>query len=697
MLERYLFKSGSFLACLAAALSQHIVDNGLIFSGEQWAMAVDLMQIGVSGLRTSQKQLDVASHNITNVNTPGYSRQVVEQKSDDAQWNGNNYYGTGAYIDNVSRAYDQFVARELTLSTTQLEEANVKQQHLAMLDDFTSNSAVNSVNSMNDFYHSVRSLADNPSDLGSRQTVLEHANQAAVNLNNAHETLTNIRTDVDQQLSVSLERVNALGQELAAVNTSLQQQSSSDGSNDLFDQQRTLINELAKYTQVTVLADKGSLANTVIIGSGDTLVSGVTASQLKLIDGDPDIANKQIALINGNNSKPIKSDTVGGSLGAMLTVRDDVIDKSLDQLGQMAIGFGSQMNDLQQQGVDLNGQQGQALFNDINSTEAMSQRALKPFGSSSDISVKIDDINQLKLGDYQLVSEAEEGIDKKISISHMVIDQQGNKTQLEANDEGKFVAKVDGLEIIVNEQPSLIAGETETTIIQPLRRGAADISLAMTDPRGLAGHRQFTAIAAESNSGSATITKLDNVPDDAAGRYQLKLNSVDEKMTVTVTDLKTNAEVELVDNSYSVDDGATIVFKTSDTTSIPVMTLSAGAKANDSFEIELGAQNSQGGNGNFLAMQQVQHQKTMADGKSSVIDVFEGLATDVGMLKKNADKLSEVNQLDFDSASERVSNLSGVNLDEEAANLMKFQQSYMASSRIMSVAKETFDTLMRAV
>ncbi|OBU18789.1 flagellar hook-associated protein FlgK [Photobacterium aquimaris] len=649
-------------------------------------MAVDLMQIGVSGLRTSQKQLDVASHNITNVNTPGYSRQVVEQKADNAHWNGNNYYGTGAYIDNVSRAYDQFAARELTLSTTQLEEANVKQQHLAMLDDFTSKSAVNSVNSINDFYHSVRSLADNPSDLGSRQTVLEHANQAAVNLNNAHETLTNIRTDVNQQLEVSLERVNALGQELAAVNTSLQQQSTSDGSNDLFDQQRTLINELAKYTQVTVLADKGSLANTVIIGSGDTLVSGVSASQLQLVDGDPDVANKQIALINGNNSKPIKSDTIGGSLGAMLTVRDDVIDKSLDQLGQMAIGFGSQMNDLQQQGVDLNGQQGQALFNDMNSAKAMSQRALKPFGSSSDISVRIDDINQLKLGDYQLVSDAS---------SHTLIDQQGNKTQLEADADGKFVAKVDGLEITINQPPTLTAGETETTIIQPLRRGAADISLAMTDPRGLAGHRQLTAIAAESNTGSATITKATAVPDNAAGRYQLQLNAAGDQ--VTVTDLKTNTNVEVVDNRYSAADGANIAFKTSATTSMPVMTISANAAANDSFEIELGAQNAQGGNGNFLAMQQVQHQKTMANGKSSVIDVFEGLATDIGMLKKNADKLTEVNQLDFDSASERVSNLSGVNLDEEAANLMKFQQSYMASSRIMSVAKETFDTLMRAV
>ena len=656
------------------------------FSGEQQAMALDLMQIGVSGLRTSQKQLDVASHNITNVNTPGYSRQVVEQKADDAQWNGNSYYGTGAYIDNVSRAYDQFAARELTLSTTQLEEANVKQQHLAMLDDFTSKSAVNSVNSMNDFYHSVRSLADNPSDLGSRQTVLEHANQAAVNLNNSHETLTNIRTDVNQQLSVSLDRVNALGQELAAVNTSLQQQSSSDGSNDLFDQQRTLINELAQYTQVTVLADKGSLANTVIIGSGDTLVSGVSASQLKLVDGDPDIANKQIALINGNNSKPIKSDTIGGSLGAMLTVRDDVIDKSLDQLGQMALGFASQMNDLQQQGVDLEGQQGQALFNDINSPNAMSQRALKPFGSSSDISVKIDDINQLKIGDYQLVSDA---------TSHTLIDQQGNKTALTANAKGKFEAKVDGLEITINKPPTLMAGETETTIIQPLRRGAADISLALTDPRGLAGHRQLTAIAAESNLGSATITKATAVSDNAAGRYQLQLNAAGDQ--VTVTDLKTNTNIELADNKYSAEKGATIAFKTGATSSIPVMTLSAGAKANDSFEVELGTQNAQGGNGNFLAMQQVQHQKTMADGKSSVIDLFEGLATDIGMLKKNADKLSEVNQLDFDSASERVSNLSGVNLDEEAANLMKFQQSYMASSRIMSVAKETFDTLMRAV
>ncbi|MEF1220211.1 flagellar basal body rod C-terminal domain-containing protein, partial [Photobacterium damselae] len=127
------------------------------------------------------------------------------------------------------------------------------------------------------------------------------------------------------------------------------------------------------------------------------------------------------------------------------------------------------------------------------------------------------------------------------------------------------------------------------------------------------------------------------------------------------------------------------------------LALQAGALAGDSFQLNLGRAQATGGNGNFLAMQQVQAQKSMNNGKSSVIDLFQKLSTDIGMAKKNADQTAEVTQLDFDAASERVSNLSGVNLDEEAANLMKFQQSYMASSRIMSVAKETFDTLMRAV
>ncbi|WP_061012965.1 flagellar hook-associated protein FlgK [Photobacterium leiognathi] len=777
-------------------------------------MASDLMQLGISGLRTSQKQLDVTSHNISNVHTPGYSRQVVDQKAADAQWSGGNYYGSGAYIDSVNRAYDQFAARELTLSTTQLEESNVRQQHMMMLDDFTSKSAVNTVNSMNDFYNSVRSLSDHPNDLGSRQTVLESANQAANSFNNSYETLTNIRRDVNEQLDVTLERVNALGQELAAINTSLQELPDGDKNHDLLDKQRGLINELAKYTKVTVLADKGSLADKVIIGSGDTLVSGVESSQLKMVSGDPDLEDKQIAIVNGNQAKAIKSDHIGGGLGAMLSIRDDVIDKSLDEMGRMAIGFSKQINDLQQSGTDLTGAMGSALFTDVNSPTLLKERVLKPLGSQTDIDVKIDDVNALKAGDYKLTTSFD-GTD----YSFRLFDPAGN--EMKQADGSAYIAATDTLPLEVNVDGLILTmntvmgtppatGRSETVIIQPMRRGAVNIGVEMNDPRGLAGHRQTNIVEANpNNTGTAQLSQTSQqTPDALAGTYQIDIiNSADLVATANAANSGTatfeaisgaaaenavgnyvitvNAANKLSMNDGSgnavklIDDtgaevteldypltttGNTLTMVASDgsqvsiatlsngavdgdefslaiTTSdkltvrntqtntlmdlkddagntvqalaypltnankeitfasqtVPTLSLSDNANAGDNFSVTLGRSSAVGGNTNFLAMQQIQHEKTMNEGKSSVIDLFEGLATDIGMQKNNADKTAEVNQLDFDAASERVSNISGVNLDEEAANLMKFQQSYMASSRIMSVAKETFDTLMRTV
>ncbi|WP_434137236.1 flagellar hook-associated protein FlgK [Photobacterium leiognathi] len=777
-------------------------------------MASDLMQLGISGLRTSQKQLDVTSHNISNVHTPGYSRQVVDQKAADAQWSGGNYYGSGAYIDSVNRAYDQFAARELTLSTTQLEESNVRQQHMMMLDDFTSKSAVNTVNSMNDFYNSVRSLSDHPNDLGSRQTVLESANQAANSFNHSYETLTNIRRDVNEQLDVTLERVNALGQELAAINTSLQELPDGDKNHDLLDKQRGLINELAKYTKVTVLADKGSLADKVIIGSGDTLVSGVESSQLKMVSGDPDLEDKQIAIVNGNQAKAIKSDHIGGGLGAMLSIRDDVIDKSLDEMGRMAIGFSKQINDLQQSGTDLTGAMGSALFTDVNSPTLLKERVLKPLGSQTDIDVKIDDVNALKAGDYKLTTSFD-GTD----YSFRLFDPAGNEMKqadgsayIAATDTLPLEVNVDGLTLTMNTVMGTppATGQSETVIIQPMRRGAANIGVEMNDPRGLAGHRQTNIVEANpNNTGTAQLSQTSQqTPDALAGTYQIDIiNSADLVATAnaansgtatfeaisgaaaenavgnyTITVNATNKlsmndgsgnAVKLIDDTGAevteldyplTTTGNTLTMVASDgsqvsiatlsngavdgdefslaiTTSdkltvrntqtntlmdlkddagntvqalaypltnankeitfasqtVPTLSLSDNANVGDNFSVTLGRSSAVGGNTNFLAMLQIQHEKTMNEGKSSVIDLFEGLATDIGMQKNNADKTAEVNQLDFDAASERVSNISGVNLDEEAANLMKFQQSYMASSRIMSVAKETFDTLMRTV
>ncbi|MGB7997264.1 MAG: flagellar basal body rod C-terminal domain-containing protein, partial [Photobacterium halotolerans] len=86
----------------------------------------------------------------------------------------------------------------------------------------------------------------------------------------------------------------------------------------------------------------------------------------------------------------------------------------------------------------------------------------------------------------------------------------------------------------------------------------------------------------------------------------------------------------------------------------------------------------------------------MNQGRSSVIDVYEGLNTEMGVQRASAARLKEVGRQEKEAAESRVAEIAGVNMDEEAANMMKFQQAYMASSRIMTVANETFNTLLNA-
>ncbi|AJR09568.1 flagellar hook-associated protein FlgK [Photobacterium gaetbulicola] len=653
-------------------------------------MALDLLNIGMSGLRTSQKQLNVTSHNISNVNTPGYSRQSAEQKADDAHWIGGSQYGTGAYIDNVRRAYDQFAARELTQSTTQLHQANESHAQLAVMDEFISNNASKTIASMNDYYDSVKSLADHPNDLGSRKAVLENAALVSQTVNSTYETLSGMQRDVNDQLVATVDRVNSLGQEIATLNKRIQENPAGE-KNDLFDQQQSLVNELAQYTKVTVLKGKDNLANTVIIGDGQTLVSGTESSRLTVIPGDPDPLQTQIAVDDGHTTKPIESDSMGGILGAMVGFRRDVVERSIDEVGRMAIGFAGQVNTIQRQGLDLNGEQGKNLYADINDPVAMSQRVLKPIGSSAEMAVAIDDVSKLQVGDYKLKASTD-----GVTNTYQMFNAKGEEVlnqSIQATD--PQVLQADGMKIEVSSLSAAPSDETFT--IRPVRLGGAHMAMSATEPSDIAAQR--VVVDAEGNLGTAQLEPLSTA--QVSGSYQVIISNSGDTLSVvdaqgtqqTLIDENGNPTTDL---NYPISDNV-INFADAMNNGVPTLALSGGAMAGDSFMVQLGAVPAEGDNSNLMAMQHLQTQKTMNNGRSSVIDLFQTLTTDVGIQKMNAEKFGQISQLDFDAASERVASVSGVNLDEEAANLMKFQQAYMASSRIMSVARETFDTLLRAV
>jgi flagellar hook-associated protein 1 FlgK len=623
-------------------------------------MAFDLLNMGSQGLLTAQRQLNTTSHNINNVNTEGYSRQSVVQQTNDPIWWGGSQHGTGVHAAEVRRGYDQFATNELNLTTTNLSYATEREGQLGRLDNMLANSSKKIPEDMNQWHDAVKAMADSPNDLGSRKVVIEKAKLVASGLNDSYGTLAKQKSEANEVLSGTLNRVNDIGRELVEVHKALVKTPASGADNDLMDRHQNLINELSQYTKVTVTPKNNETFN-VMIGSGHTLVSGTESSELRMINGKPDPQQTQLAIVEGKALKPIRNDDIGGKLAALFQYRDETLSQAMDEMGRIAIGFSDSVNELQSQGLDLNGDVGGNLFHDVNDPISAAARARIPAGSTADLKVYIEDINQLKVGEYGLTFDGSQ---------HTLTSPDGSRQSVVPSGNPAAFA-VDGLRIQMDSP----IGIGERIAIRPTRDGAGNIKALLDDP---------AKIAAQSYLSSATKANgnADLAINAAGGPNEFQVAVSPDASQFAVLDMKGNIlqAPQVYPPSGEVNVGGTR------------FTLSSGAMGGDVFAVNLNA--SDGDNGNLIKMQDLQAQKIMNDGRSSVIDVYEGLNTEMGVQKASASRLKEVGLVEKDAAQSRVAEIAGVNMDEEAANMMKFQQAYMASSRIMSVANDTFDTLL---
>ncbi|UTM58076.1 flagellar hook-associated protein FlgK [Photobacterium sp. CCB-ST2H9] len=625
-------------------------------------MAFDLLSLGSQGVLTAQRQLNTTSHNINNVNTEGYSRQSVVQETNDPFWSAGNHYGTGVHAAEVRRGYDQFATNELNLTTTNHSYATERDGQLERLDKLLSNSASQVPQDMNQWYDAVKAMADSPSDLGARKVVLEKAKMVATGLNDTHRVLAEQKDVTNDVLAKTLNRVNDIGRELVEIHEALLKTPNSGANNDLMDRHQSLINELSTYTKVTVTRKNTETFN-VLIGTGHTLVSGTHASELKMIDGDPDPQQTRLAVVAGKSLKAISSDDIGGKLASLFEYRDKTLPKVMDELGKMAIGFTDSVNQLQSQGLDLNGRVGETMFTDVNAPEVAASRALIPRGSNAQVSVYIEDLSKLKGGEYELGFNGSQHTLKLPDGSTQTVIPSGTPPSF----------SVDGVRIEI--AAPIASGDK--ILLRPTRDAGRDVQAVMTDP---------AKIAAQSYNSSSTQTQ---------GKAAFSITSAGPLREFQVAVSPDASQFAVLDMQGNVlqpplpypPNGPVAVGGTS-------FTLSHGAVGGDVFAVNLNA--ATGDNGNLIKMQDLQNMKVMNQGRSSVIDVYEGLNTEMGVQRASAARLKEVGRQEKEAAQSRVAEISGVNLDEEAANMMKFQQAYMASSRIMTVANETFNTLLNA-
>ncbi|MCP9339278.1 flagellar hook-associated protein FlgK [Stutzerimonas xanthomarina] len=686
----------------------------------------DLLNIGLSGLSASKSQLSITGHNISNVNTPGFSRQDASQATRTPQFSGAGYVGSGTTLVEIRRSYSEFLTSQLRSSTSLSSDVEAYKSQIDQLDSLLAGSTTGITPSLQKFFSALQTAAEDPANIPARQLVLAEAEGLARRFNTVSDRLTEQNNFTNKQMAAVTGQVNRLAGSIGSLNDAIATASANGKQpNDLLDARDEAVRQLSTYIGISVTPQDDNSFN-ISVGSGQPLVVGKTVSQLKVVPGLSDPNRHEIRFVSGGSEQGITSQITGGELGGLIRYREEVLDSTMNSLGRLALAVSDQVNTQLGQGLDLKGQVGKALFGDFNSSALMALRATPFSGNPSlsaggstvaaDASLKITDTSALTTSDYLLEYDGTSGASgykaRRLSDSQP-IDVQLNNGALTFLDKN---GRDQGFTVQVSGTP--LAGDKFS--LQPTRRGATDIAAVLDQADQLAFAAPIRAESSLQNGGTGVIGQPDLIkgpsPIDAEALSSAGLN-----LNVTVSADGTNYKLNdpLPTNwSYIDANGAPTTtapsFILGTTNSLRIaytsgsetyqfqLSLSGRPQTGDTFSLDFN-QTGVSDNRNALKLVDLQSKQTVgvsfdADGKvlagASFTDGYGKLVERVGTLTAQARMDSEATGAILKQATDNRDSLSAVNLDEEAANLIKFEQYYNASAQIIQVARSLFDTLI---
>lgn len=661
----------------------------------------DLFSIGLSGLRAAQTHLSVAGQNITNVNTPGYSRQTALQGTNPASFSGAGYMGSGAKVVDIQRIYNQFMTNQVR-STTSAAAANLAYSNqIEELNNTLSSTASGITTGMQNYFDSLQTAIEDPASLPARQLFLSEAQGLAGRFNSVHQQLSTQNRFINDQMGNVAQQVTRLAQSVAGYNDAIAKAAANGAMpNDLLDARDEAIRKLSEYVGVTVVNQDDHSIN-LFIGSGQPLVVGKEASVLQATPGLSDPSRVDIRLVSGSSAQDVTGLISGGELGGLLSYRGDVLDTALNALGRMSLTLANEFNQQLGKGLDLNGQAGSPLFNDINSPELLDLRSRGRDANQSDsrLDVHIVDTSELTTSDYEVTFTS----DTDFSVRRVSDGQMVGSFDITTN------PTFDGLQL---RPPS--ATDTYSAgdryLLTPTRSAAQNLSVVMTDPRQLAFAAPMAAQADLNNRGSGSVTQplleegaqgldMDELRalmgDDGIrftytsnpdGTGTLTLNPDPGTPPPTIIDVPAPGAAQLIEFEFAGHPFS--------------MTLSGQPLDGDSFVVQLN-ESGVADNRNALLMSELQSRPVMGMGGNargfSLLDGYGDLVQRVGTLTAQSRTETEANMAMLTQATNNRNSVSAVNLDEEAASLIQFEQYYNASAQIIQVARTVFDTLINTL
>ena len=323
-----------------------------------------LMDLARQTLMADQTALGVVSNNVANQNTPGYTRQVVDWQSQDTVTIGSSTIGEGVSVgaQGVSqrdRVLEQRVQQQTQVQAQSqaLESALSQVQNVFGLSSTSTSASSTALGSaMDSFASALSSLTTNPSDTTVRQTVLTAAKNLADAFNSTANQISQVSTDLDKQAAGTVSSINKLTSTIASLNRQISSTSPNSDAGVLEDQRQQAIAELSQYVGLNQITNESN-GITLTTSNGAVLVSGDQAYAM---------STTQVAgvthLLAGTSGQDVTANLTGGSLGGILAARDQQIPAFQSALDNLAYSLGTQVNQVNAQGLDGYGNAGQALF-----------------------------------------------------------------------------------------------------------------------------------------------------------------------------------------------------------------------------------------------------------------------------------------------------------------------------------------------
>jgi flagellar hook-associated protein 1 FlgK len=630
----------------------------------------DILSTSVSGLLAFQQALNVTSNNISNSATPGYSVENIKLAEQPGTGTGGGYFGNGVTVQSITRSYDEMLAAQVRSSQASYSSFNTLSTQAAQIDNMLSSTSTGLTATLQSFANSLQSLSTAPASTAQRQVVLSQAQALVTQLQSYQSQLTTQSQNLEAQVGQTVNQVNTIAKNIASLNGQIAAASGGGQTpNQLMDQRDSLVDQLSQYVSVNAITQSNGEMD-IYVGSGQPLVVSGTAQTLVATPDPNDASESDIGIAAGNGDvSDITKMINGGSLGGLLSTRSQVLDPTINALGQIAVGVATVMNQQQASGMDLTGAQGQPMFG-VGPPQVLPSMTNTGTGT---VGATITDASQLTADNYKLTYDGTNWQLQDTSTGQPVT-MTGSGTSTDP-----FVAA--GVSMVVGGAPD--AGDNY--IIKPTAGAVDGMSVLLSSPTQIAAASLGASSAASGNTGTGTVS-TPSITDPTTwtnGAYSI---SFTDPANYQVTDSGGNV---VAAGTYTA--GSPISFNGQQ------VSISGAPAAGDTFTVGPNNKANTGDNTNILAMAADMTSSVLNGGTTSLNSAANNLVSAMGVLTQQAQANATAQQSVNQSATNARSNLSGVSLDDEAAKMLQYQQAYQACAQMIQASQTIFNSLISAI